>query len=137
MSNETSDVVRRGYEAFGRGDIEGLISLLDENVEWISSGPPEVPTAGTRRGHEQVREFFQTVNELFEFDRFEPQTFIAQDDKVVVLGVDAVRLRANNQALEDNWAHVFTVRNGKITHFQEYIDTSALVEALRGAEART
>ena len=39
-------LVQRGYDAFGRGDIEALLVLLDDNVEWITPGPSDLPTAG-------------------------------------------------------------------------------------------
>ena len=40
------DIVRGGYEAFGRGDIEGLISRLADDVTWDTPGPSDLPTAG-------------------------------------------------------------------------------------------
>ena len=79
MSNQDNlAIVRRGYEAFGRGDIEGLVSLMDNDIEWVSPGRSDLPTAGRRQGHQQVREFFASVNELYDFQSFEPQTFISR-----------------------------------------------------------
>jgi uncharacterized protein len=130
------DVVRGGYEAFGRGDIEGLINRLADDVTWDTPGPSDLPTAGKRRGHDQVRDFFKIVNELFEFEKFDPHTFVAQGDRVVVLGDDALRLKASGEALQESWAHAFTLKDGKIVAFHEYLDTAALVAAMRKAEAR-
>jgi hypothetical protein len=131
------EIVRRGYEAFGRGDLDALLSLFDENIEWFSPGPADLPTAGTRRGRQQVADFFKIVNEVFEFQRFEPQTFIAQDDRVVVLGEDTARIKATGKVLDSEWAHVFSLKDGKVVKFHEYIDTAAIVEELRTAQART
>jgi uncharacterized protein len=80
--------------AFGRGDIEALLALLDENVEWITPGPSDLLTAGRRRGRQQVAEFFQAVDRLFEIQRFEPQTFVSEGDHVVVLGSETTRVKA-------------------------------------------
>ena len=55
------DVVKKGYEAFGRGDIPGLLAQLDANVSWVAFGPADLPTAGNRRGHQGVTEFFQQL----------------------------------------------------------------------------
>jgi len=134
---ENVDIVRRGYEAYGRGDLDSLLSLFDENIEWISPGPAELPTAGTRRGREQVGEFFKAVNELFEVQRFEPQTFIAQGDHVVVLGEDTSRVKATGKAIDGQWAHVFTLSGGKVVSFHEYVDTADVVAELHAAHART
>ena len=134
---ENVAIVRRGYEAFGRGDLDGLISLMDDNVEWVSPGPSDLPTAGQRRGPQQVRQFFGSVNELYDFESFEPQTFVSEGDLVVVLGTDRVKVKATGKTITEAWAHVFTVKNGKIVRFQEYIDTAAAVAELRAAGART
>jgi ketosteroid isomerase-like protein len=131
------DVVRKGYEAFGRGDIDGLLAQLDPNVEWRTPGPEDLPTAGQRRGHAAVQEFFQTLAGLLEIQRFEPKQFIAQDEMVVVTGDDTARVKATGTTLESRFVHVFTVRNGKVVGFEEYFDVSALVADLRGAQART
>ena len=131
------DVVRRGYEAFGRGDIEGLLSLLADDVTWVTPGPSDLPTAGERRGRNQVGEFFRTINELVEFDAFDPQTFLAQGDRVVVLGTDAITVKASGEPLQESWAHAFSLKDGKIVAFQEYLDTAAFVAALGRAKART
>ena len=137
MSDQQNvEIVRRGYEAFGRGDIEGLVSLMADDVTWVTPGPSDLPTAGKRRGRDQVREFFRVVDELLQFDAFDPHTFIAQGDHVVVLGSDALKLKSSGEPLQESWAHTFTVKNGQIVAFQEYLDTSALVAAMGRAQAR-
>jgi ketosteroid isomerase-like protein len=135
MSEQNLALIRRGYEAFGQGDLEGLIDTMDPNVEWVSPGPSDLPTAGTRRGQAAVREFFGMINELFQFESFEPHTFVAEGDRVIVLGVDTVKVKATGNVLSEHWAHAFTVRGGKVVAFREYIDTAATVAELRGARA--
>jgi uncharacterized protein len=131
------DLVRRAYEAFGRGDIATLLDLFDANIEFVTPGPPELPTAGTRRGRQQVADFFQAVDALFEFERFEPETFLADGDRVVVLGRDRSRIKTTGTVIESEWAHVYDVRDGKIARMQEYIDTAPVVADLGAARART
>jgi ketosteroid isomerase-like protein len=131
------EIVKRGYEAFGRGDINGVLALCAENVEWVSSGPSELPTAGIRRGREQVAQFFKAVDQVFEIQRFEPKQFIAQGDQVVVLGDDTAKVKATGKVLTEEWAHAFAIRDGKIAAFREYIDTAQVVAELRAAPARS
>ena len=131
------DVVRRAYEAFGKGDIPGLLSLFDPSITWTTPGPPDVPTAGTRKGPQAVAEFFQTLNATFEIQRFETREFFAQGDRVVVIGDDTSRVKATGKAIEFAFVHIFTVRNGKVVAFEERADTSAVVDELRKAQART
>jgi uncharacterized protein len=130
------EVVRQGYDAFVRGDIPGLLSLLDGQVSWVTPGPSNLPIAGTRQGQQAVGEFFQAVSSLVDILRFEPKDFIAQGERVVVLGDDTARVKATGRNIEYRWAHVFTLRNGKIVAFEEFGDVGALVAELRSAQAR-
>src|SRR5262245_8209050 len=98
------DVIRRAYEAFGRGDIEALLSLMEENIEWRTPGPADLPTAGVRRGRQEVGAFFALLNQTFEIQRFEPETFLAAGDRVVVLGSDTARVTATGKVLDEPWA---------------------------------
>lgn len=130
------ETVQRGYEAFGRGDIDALLALFDDDIVWESPGPPELPTAGSRRGKQQVAAFFDAVNSVFDMQQFEPETFLADGDRVVVLGRDTAAVRATGKVVSSPWAHAFTLRNGKVVAFQEYIDTSDVAAELRSAQVR-
>ena len=130
------EIVRRGYEAFGRGDIPGILALLDDQVTWQTPGPTELPFAGTRRGHAQVAQFFQLLTDVLDITRFEPRQFIGHGDQVIVIGDDTSRVKATGRSLEFRWTHVFTVRDGKIVAFEEYNDASAIVAELKSAQAR-
>jgi uncharacterized protein len=136
MSQSNIDLVQSGYAAFGRGDLDGMVSLLDANVEWKTPGASDLPTAGTRRGPAQVREFFGTLNELFDFEHFEPTAFIDGGDQVVVLGIDRVKVKATGKTLTEEWCHIHTIRDGKIVAFQEFFDTAAIAAELKTAAAR-
>ena len=133
MGDNNLDIVRQGYEAFGRGDINGLLALLDEQVQWVAPGPPELATSGRRTGREAVGEFFGKVNEVFDIQRFEPKEFILQGDRAVVLGSETAHVRASGITLELDWVHVFTLRGGKVVAFEEFFDTAAVVAALTSA----
>ena len=137
MSQENIGLVQRGYEAFGRGDLDGLLSLLDANVEWKTPGASDLPTAGTRRGPAQVGEFFGVLADLIEFEHFEPQTFIADGDRVVVLGIDRFKIKGGSgRSISEPWCHVFTIRDGKIVAFQEYADMTTIAAELKTAAVR-
>ena len=130
------EIIRQGYAAFGSGNIQGLLDLMDPQVTWTTPGPADMPTAGTRRGPEAVAEFFATLDSTVEITRFEAKDFLAQGDKVVVLGEDTGVVKGTDTSIEFRWAHVFTLRNGKIVSFEEIGDTSAHVDVHRRLQAR-
>jgi ketosteroid isomerase-like protein len=119
-------LVQQAYDAFKRADIAGVLKTLTEDVDWFIPGPKEIiHFAGRRRGPQQVAEFFGALAQTQTAEQFEPREFIASQNKVVVLGLQRWRVNSTGRTYEDEWAHVFTIENGRITKFQEYHDTAA------------
>jgi hypothetical protein len=120
-------IVKDFFAAIGRGDMQGLLALSAEDIEWII--PCEWPLAGTHRGHAGVADLFQKAFEMVEMSFLEPREFVAQGDRVLVVGLTRGRVKATNRTFEDHWVFAITVRNGKLTNIREYIDTQALARA--------
>src|ERR1700689_3710327 len=112
----------------GRGDKQGLLALSAEDIEWIIPGK-DWPLAGTHRGHSELADVLQKASEEVEMTYSKPPEFVAQGDRVLVLGVATGKIKATNKAFKDEWGFDITVRDGKLTRIQEYIDTQALARA--------
>ena len=82
-----------------------------------------IPFAGTRHGREGVAEFFSVLDENLEFEQFEPRDFVAQGDTVVVVGIERSLSKATGRKIEQEWAHVNTLRDGKIARFRAFEDS--------------
>lgn len=123
-------IIQQSYATLERGDIAALLNGMTDDVEWETPGPPDVlPFAGALHGREQVAQFFTQLSEAMESAQFEPHEFIAQGDKVVVLGRGRYRVRRTGQSYEENFAAAYTLREGKLTKFRSYGDTAAAVKA--------
>ena len=134
MSDQTNlGVVQQIYAAVGSGDIPALLSLLTDDVEWTLQGPSVIPWAGPRRGREGVAEFFSLLGETLEFEQFEPREFVAQGDTVVVLGYERSLVKPTGRTFEQEWAHVYTLKDGKIAKARFIEDTAAQVVAFDAA----
>ena len=121
-------IVKDFLAVLGRRDQESLLALADEDIEWIIPGE-NWPLAGTHRGHAGLENLLQKANETVETSYPEPPEFIAQGDRVLVVGFATGRIKATNRKFEDHWVFAITVRNGKLTNVREYIDTQALARA--------
>jgi ketosteroid isomerase-like protein len=128
---ENLRVVRGLFECFGSGDIPGLLKLLHEDVDWHIKGPAEVPYFGPRRGHDGVLDFFGKLGAGVEFEGFAPQEFLAGGDHVVVIGSERARVKTTGKSFDNDWAMVFTLRDGKIVRFRSHEDTAAVAEAFK------
>ena len=128
MSTEKNvQTVKDFFAAIGRGDKEGLLALVAEDFEWVIPGE-DWPLAGTHRGHAGLTSLLQKVSEAVETST-EPREFVAQGDRVLVVGFATGRIKATNRTFEDHWVFAITVRDGKVTNIREYIDTQALARA--------
>ena len=119
--------VKDFFAALGRGDREALLALVAEDIEWIIPGEAW-PLAGTYRGHAGLANLLGTASKSIETST-EPREFVAQGDRVLVVGFARGKIKATNKTFEDNWIFAITVRNGKLTNIREYVDTQALARA--------
>lgn len=119
--------VKDFFDAISRGDREALLALVAEDVVWIIPGK-DWPLAGTRYGHAGLADLLETASKSLETST-EPREFVAQGDRVLVVGFARGRIKATNKAFEDDWIFAITVRDGRLTNIREYIDTQALARA--------
>ena len=121
-------IVKDFFAAIGSGDKQRVLALVAQDIEWIVPGE-DWPLAGTHRGHAGLENLLQKANETVETSYPKPPEFVAQGDRVLVVGVATGKIKATNRSFKDNWVFDITVRNGKVTKIQEYIDTQALARA--------
>ena len=120
-------VVKDFFAAMGRGDKQGLLALSVEDIEWIIPGK-DWPLAGTHRGHAGLTALLQKASETVETST-EPSEYVAQGDRVLVVGFAKGKVKATNKPFKDDWIFAITVRDGKVKYIREYIDTQALARA--------
>lgn len=126
-----ADTVKRLYAKFEDGDAEGVFQLLDPGVEWLT--PETLPwSRGAYVGHEQVREYFTSFADALAEPSIEPDQFIAEGDRVVVLGTESGTSRVTGRSFTVRFAHAFVVREERVVQMRGHIDTAAIREAGSG-----
>jgi len=133
---QNTKIVQDAYAAFGRNDISTLLTYLADDIAWhaVYGAGPHVPTSGVRRGKPAVAEFFKQVAANVNFSRFEPREFVATGDTVVALG-HYTATTPSGKSFDSDWAMVFTLKNGKVSRFQEFCDSAAINAAYPVAAA--
>ncbi|CAN5508461.1 hypothetical protein BH11PSE4_BH11PSE4_06910 [soil metagenome] len=134
---ETVRIVKDFFAAMGSYNRNELLALASEDIEWIIPGEGW-PLAGTHRGHAELAAVLKKASEDVETQYPKPPEFVAQGDRVMVVGVATGKIKATNRPFKDEWVFDITVRDGKVTKIHEYIDTQALARASQmDASART
>lgn len=133
MSEQNTAIAQQAYENFKTGNIQALLDQLSDDVTWQLPEIEGVPLSGKRTGRDGVREFFATLARDQEVIEFEPREFVAQGGKVVSLGHYKWRVKDTGRDFASDFAHVFTIRDGKVTGFREYFDSAAVAAAYQKA----
>src|SRR5450755_207812 len=127
-TQENVQTVKDFFAAAFGGDREAIRALVAEDIEWIIPGE-DWPLAGTHRGHAGLADVLQKASKEVEMTYPEPPEFVAQGDRVMVVGVATGKINVTNKPFKDHWVFAITVRNGKLTNIREYVDTQALARA--------
>lgn len=114
MAHPNEALVRKGYEAFGKGDMATLGELFAEDIVW--STPGNNPLAGTRKGQQEVFELFAKVAELTGGNfSLEIHDVLANDEHTVALVT--ARGSREGKSIKDHQVHVFHIQDGKVTEY--------------------
>ncbi|HZA21211.1 MAG TPA: nuclear transport factor 2 family protein [Dehalococcoidia bacterium] len=128
MSNV--DVVNGIYSALAQGDIQSVLDALDPKVEWTEAAG--FPYAGTYIGPQAVLEnVFMKLGADWEPFHVHVDKVVDGGDDVVVLGSYSGTYKATGKSMKASVAHAWTLRDGKVAKFVQYVDSLKVAEALR------
>ena len=135
MSEQTNiNHLQQLYAAFGRGEIDAIAAACTDDVSWgtDTSVQNEVPWYRIRSGRDGVVDFFSTLANEVDFERFEPNLWAAAGDQVLVRVDYTYRFKKNGKSAAATGIHAFTVRDGKVSQFRAYEDTAKVRDAYVG-----
>jgi ketosteroid isomerase-like protein len=134
-AQQNKQLVQEAYRMFQRGDIPGILDRCTDDAEWTSPESEYVPFAGSFHGKQGIAEFFSKLDGSTQAIRFEPREFLAEGDKVVVLGHATWHVKPTGRELDTPWVHVFTLRDGKVARFEAHSNTAAANRAFQPEQA--
>ncbi len=125
-TNAKTDIVRSFYDKLQAGDAPGALGLMAPDIEWVTMWHYRVDG----RGPERVAEgLFKPLMAEWASVAFVPGEFITEGDTVVSLGEFTGVHGTTGKSAVARYSHVWTVKEGKITKFRQYIDTLAVWSA--------
>ncbi|HXF00951.1 MAG TPA: nuclear transport factor 2 family protein [Solirubrobacterales bacterium] len=124
MSQENVDLIRDGFAAHRRGDLDALVEIYDPDVVF------ETLLLGTHRGKEAIRLIYEENQKTLAGYAVEPVELIDSGDQVVavaqVTGVGPVSQIAMDG---DRFAFLFTIKNGRVVREQAFRNRDEALEA--------
>src|SRR5271168_2762934 len=129
VENLSRQRVLNFLELFYAGDTEGALAHVSDDVEFFSNAPVDIlPHMGHHAGKEAVRAMWQTVHKRYSSMRYDVPIIVAESDKVAVNIRVFFRKATNNRMVQFDIAAFYALREGRITHIREIMDTFDLVQ---------
>ncbi|PVZ11989.1 hypothetical protein C8D89_103320 [Actinomycetospora cinnamomea] len=128
MGSDDVETVRSIYEAFARGDVDAVFAAMVDDIEWDES--PGMPYGGVYHGREEI------VSKVFGPILTDVDGFTAEPDEILPLGEDRVFAQGRHGGrgargpVDARFVHLWTVRDGKVTRYQQLADTQRFREAV-------
>ncbi len=131
MSQENVEVLRGAYDAFGKGDIETVLGLMDQSIEWNEAENFPYADRNPYIGPQAILEgVFMRLEEDWEVFRVTPEEFLEAGDRVVALGAYNCTYKVTGREVRAQFAHVWGFKEGKAVSFQQYTDTKQFADAV-------
>jgi uncharacterized protein len=125
MNLEHVSLVRTLYDSFARGDVPAVVAAFDPQIHWreaegysYAEGNPYVGPDAVLQG------IFARLGGEWDNFTVTPKEFVATDQGVVTFGRYTGTFKASGRAVDAEFAHVWTVRDGKVHTFRQFTDTA-------------
>ena len=135
MSQQNVEIISGMYEAFAQGDVPGVLGQLDARVEWneaenfiYADGSPYIGPEAVLAG------IFVRLGAEWDAFTVTPASFHGAGETVLVCGRFSGTYRATGKAVAAQFAHVWTLAEGKVVKFQEYTDTLQFAQVVGQAQ---
>ncbi len=126
MQKAPIETIRSFYSALAAGDAGSALGLMSADIEWVAMWPYKASGPGPEKVAEGVLIPLQRDWERFEIV---PSEYLVEEDSVLSIGRFRGVHGATGKSADAAYAHLWTVRDGKITRFRQFIDTLAIAQA--------
>jgi len=125
-------LVKNLYDAFGRGDIAAVLGAMSPDIQWYQAeSNPYRPSGEAWVGPDTVlKNLFMRLGA--EWDGFTVHTkrFLGAGDSVIVEARYTGTFKATGRSMDTQVCHIWDVKDGKMTRFQQYVDTAKLRDVM-------
>jgi len=108
--------LRRAYEAFAAGDMEGAMASFAPDIELVN--PEYAMESGVRQGLDSMREGLQNLYDQFNYDSLEILEIEDGPDGVLVVARLRATGRASGVPIDETFTHVYGLRAGQVVSYR-------------------
>ena len=127
---ENIEIIKQGYQYFSEGNIEAVLALFHPELEWDEcQGMPYISGDGIFiGGNAVVQNVFAKIPEYMDDFNIGVREIFGTGDKVVMVGYYQGVYKETGKEFKANATHVWTLKDGKATHFFQAVDTAEIIK---------
>jgi ketosteroid isomerase-like protein len=132
MDKDNVQVIREIYEAFGRGDVAGVLGRVKETALWdFNVTRSDVPWHVPVTGPVEIQKFLGAFVENVELHAFEPRRFIASEGDVIAHLHLSYTVKKTGKRVDEEQLQWWSLADGRVTRLRHFEDTAQVVAAWR------
>jgi len=130
--NTNMAIIDQLYQAFANGDIPAALANMDPNIEWNEAESSPYADGNPYIGPQAVVEgVFARIGAEWEYwNLIDIELHEMSNDKVLATLRYQAKYKKNDEVIDAQTAHFWTLEDGKITRFQQYTDTDQVVRVV-------
>lgn len=131
----SEEIVEATYASVAKGDVPAALAVMDPKIEWTEADGWPLYNGAFVGPQAIVDGVFMRLGEIGDNFAVNITQFVADGDTVVALGTYSWNRKGSVEPAEVKIAHVWTLVDGKLTRFQQHVDTAKgryLIAGIRG-----
>jgi ketosteroid isomerase-like protein len=132
VPRENVEIVQRGFEAFNKGGVEGILPFI--HPEFEATTPPNLASEpDTYRGHDGIRHWFDSFDEVMDEIRWDAHGFQEVGERVVVEFTLRARGKTTGLDFGQEAVMVWSLRDGKAIRVELFETLDEAMAAAKGS----
>jgi ketosteroid isomerase-like protein len=128
--SEAAQLVAALYEAFARGDVASVLAAFDSDIVWNEAENFVYASGNPYCGPQAILDgVFAPLATEWDGFAVHPESILSGGDRVVVTGRYRGVYKRTGKSVDSQFVHVWTLRGGRVTTFQQYTDTLQFARA--------
>jgi ketosteroid isomerase-like protein len=128
MSRENVEKAKAFIAAYNRRDFDAAVESFDPEIDWVR---PDSQSSDSCRGPDEIKRFWEGLDETFEELRLDPQEFVDAGDRVATRLRFYGRGRRSGVEIEEVMYHqVATFRTGRLVRMEYFAEWSEALDAV-------
>jgi ketosteroid isomerase-like protein len=129
VASTNLEIVERGFEAFNKNGVEGVLPFIHPDFE--ATTPPELASEpDTYRGHDGIRRWFSSFDEVMDEIRWDAHRFREVDGRVLVEFTLRARGKTTGLDFGQDAVMVWELREGQAIRVSLYATVDEALSAI-------